>query len=125
MTIWTQNTRRPKNDGNSKRINCLLLILKKRHITFPGLLMVLIGFFMRQLKNRLKTARILLEKPFHNHRKNWAVFERFFKQDLSGLSSFSKKNRPNRTYLAAKPLNPLKSWAVFERDLDPGYLMHD
>ena len=42
-------------------------------------------------EDRSKTAQILLEKPFKNHRKKWAVFERFFKQDLSGLSGFSKK----------------------------------
>ena len=42
-------------------------------------------------EHRSKTAQILLEKPFKNHRKKWAVFGRFFKQDLSGLSSFSKK----------------------------------
>ena len=42
-------------------------------------------------QKRSKTAQILLEKPFKNHRKKWAVFERFFKQDLSGLSGFSKK----------------------------------
>ena len=62
------------------------------------------------------------QKPLKNHRKKWAVFERFFKQDLSGLSGFSKKNRPNRpnrSNFAGKPLKPLKFWAVFERDLDP------
>ena len=42
-------------------------------------------------EDRSKTAQILLEKPFKNHRKKWAVFERFFKQNLSGLSGFSKK----------------------------------
>ena len=50
----------------------------------------------------------------------WAVF---FKQELSGLSVFSKKKRPNRSNrsdLAGKPLKPPISWAVFERDLDPG-----
>ena len=39
----------------------------------------------------------------------WAVF----KQDLSDLSGFSKKNRPNRSNLAEKSLKPLISWAVF------------
>ena len=76
----------------------------------------------RPLKNRSQTAQILLEKPFKNHRKKWAVFERFSKQDLSGWAVFPKNrlNRPNRSNLAGKPLKPLKSWAVFERDLDPG-----
>ena len=56
-----------------------------------------------------KNRSNLLEKPFKNHRKKWAVFERFFKQDLSGLSGFSKKtaqtaqilleNRSNRSNL--------------------------
>ena len=36
----------------------------------------------------------MLEKPFKNHRKKWAVFERFYKQDLSGLSGFFKKKTP-------------------------------
>ena len=86
-------------------------------------------FFIKPLKNRSKTAQILLEKPFKNHRKKWAVSERFFKQDLSGLSGFSKKKPPK----PPKPHEPLKScwktaqtahsWAVFERDLDPGGLM--
>ena len=57
----------------------------------------------------------MLEKPFKNHRMKLAVF----KQDLSGLSGFSI-NRPNRSNLAGKPLKPLISWAIFERDLDPG-----
>ena len=88
--------------------------------------MVLIGFLYRNAKKPLKNAQILLEEPFKNHRKKWAIFERFFKQDLSDLSGFSKKNRPdrsnrsNRSNLAGKPLKPLISWAVFERALDPG-----
>ena len=43
-------------------------------------------------EDRSKTAQNLLEKPFKNHRKKWAVFERFFKQYLSSLSGFSKIN---------------------------------
>ena len=88
-------------------------------LPFQAFLLVLIGFLY-------KTAQILLEKPFKNHRKKGAVFERFFKQDLSGLSGFSKKNHPNhpnrsnRSNLAGKPLKPPIYWAVFERDLDLG-----
>ena len=38
-------------------------------LPFQAFLLVLIGFFIRPLKNRLKIAQILLEKPFKNHRK--------------------------------------------------------
>ena len=66
---------------------------------------------MRPLKNRLKTTHILLEKPFKNHRKKWAVFERCFKEDLSGVlrKIWAVENRSN---LAEKPLKPLISWVV-------------
>ena len=63
-------------------------------------------YLKKPLKNRLKTAQIMLEKPFKNHRKKWAVFERFFKQDMSGLSGFSKKKPPKPPV----PLKPLKSF---------------
>ena len=40
------------------------------HITFPGLFVGFNRFSrIRPLKNRSKTAQILLEKPFKNHRK--------------------------------------------------------
>ena len=80
-------------------------------------------------EDRSKTAQILLENPFKNHRKKWAVFERFFSKIWAVWAVFPKKNRPNRSNrsnrsnLAGKPLKPLKSWAVFERDLDPGCLL--
>ena len=78
--------------------------LTRGHITFPGLLLVLIGFLYKTAQNRLKTAQMLLEKPFKNHRKKLAVFERFCKQDLSGLSGFSEK-----TPKPPKPPKPLTS----------------
>ena len=82
---------------------------------------------MRPLKNRLKTAQILLEKPFKNLRKKWAVFERFLSKIWAVWAVFPKNrlnppNRSNLSNLAEKPLKPLISWTVFERDLDPGGL---
>ena len=44
-----------------------------------------------------KTAQKPLKSCLKNCSKITARNERFFKQDLSGLSGFSKKNRPNRS----------------------------
>ena len=56
------------------------------------------------LKNRSKTAQILLEKPFKNHRKKWAVFQRFLSKIWAVWAVFPKK--PPKP---PKPLKPLKS----------------
>ena len=74
------------------------------------------------------------QKPLKN-RSNlaWKTVQKS-PQEMSGFLSkiwavwavFPKKNRPNRpnrlnrSNFAGKPLKPLISWAVFERDLDPG-----
>ena len=76
-------------------------------------------FFIRPLKNRLKTAQILLEKPFKNHRKKWAVFERFLSKIWAVWAIFPK-NRPdrsNRSKLAGKPLKPLIQRELIQREL--------
>ena len=81
----------------------------------------------RPLKNRSKTAQKPLKSCLKNRSKIIARKERFLSGFLSKIwavwAVFPKKNRPNRSnssILAGKPLKPLKSWAVFERDLDPG-----
>ena len=73
-------------------------------LPFQAFLLVLISFLYETAQKPLKN---LLEKPFKNHRKIWAVW-----------AVFPKKNRPNRSNLAGKPLKPPISWAVFEWDLD-------
>ena len=68
--------------------------------------MVLIGFLyktaQKPLENRSNLAWKIVQKPPQEMSGFWAVFERFFKQDLSSLSGFSKKkrsNRSNRSYI--------------------------
>ena len=54
------------------------------------------------LEKTAQTAQILLKKPLKNRSFLAVIFERFFKQDLSGLSGLGG-------FFWKKPLKPLKS----------------
>ena len=92
-------------------------------LPFQAFLLVLISFLYKTAQKPLKNRPNLA----WNRSKTTARNERFLSGFLSKIwavwAVFPKKNRPNRSNrsnLAGKPLKPLISWAVFERDLNPG-----